>query len=562
MPLLLGLVGEVLDLKGLKILCLALALSIMVGGVGLAEDVGPIYGGRLTIGMPVAPQGRFNPLVSTSKYDQDIIKHVFNGLIEVGPDMSYVPSLAEKWEFSEDGCEWTFYLRRDVKWHDGHDFTSRDVVFTLTTLLHPAYYGGKGADFLFIEGAQEFKAGKASSVSGIEAIDDYMVKIRLREPFAPFMESITFPILPEHILKDVSIREMDRAVFNLQPIGTGPYMFIRYVDGQYAELEANESYFKGRPYIDKLFYKVITNEDAMVAALKNNEIQVAEFQPRYVEQVQAMPNIKLYKYLAHTDGYVYMGLNLRKPFFQSDKVRQAIAYAIPRHLFVTSILKGYGQVANTPISPLSWAYSRDVNEYQYDPVYAARLLDEAGWHQGSDGLRRKDGQVFEFQLKYPAGDKIREALATVVQGSLRGLGIRVNLVPTEPNALALNAFPKLFGNTLKEPDFDAYILGWTLYTVDPDPFTIWYSSSPYNGVGFNSSISDELIVKGRTTLDLTERREIYFTWQEMINDQLPYIFMYFKTAVIGVNERVQGASEESLGFIWDVSRLWLLTEDK
>jgi hypothetical protein len=230
-------------LKGFRVLYIAMVFLVVFSVIGVASENRPEYGGTLTIGMPVAPQGWFNPLISSSKYDQDVIKHIFNGLLEIGPDMEYIPSLAERWEFSEDGLEWTFYLRDDVRWHDGKAFTTKDVNFTFTMLLHPKYFGGKGADFIFIEGAREFKSGEAQFVSGIQVIDDYTIKFRLTESFAPFMESMTFPILPEHLLKDVPVAELDKASFNLHPVGTGPYKLQRYVNGQYVELKVNDLYF-------------------------------------------------------------------------------------------------------------------------------------------------------------------------------------------------------------------------------------------------------------------------------------------------------------------------------
>jgi peptide/nickel transport system substrate-binding protein len=544
-------------LKGFRVLYIAMVFLVVFSVIGVASENRPEYGGTLTIGMPVAPQGWFNPLISSSKYDQDVIKHIFNGLLEIGPDMEYIPSLAERWEFSEDGLEWTFYLRDDVRWHDGKAFTTKDVNFTFTMLLHPKYFGGKGADFIFIEGAREFKSGEAQFVSGIQVIDDYTIKFRLTESFAPFMESMTFPILPEHLLKDVPVAELDKASFNLHPVGTGPYKLQRYVNGQYVELKVNDLYFAGRPYIDSIIYKIITNEDAMIIALGNGEIDIAEIQPKYLDYLKAMSNLIIYEYPNYSEGYAYMGLNLRKPVFESKTVRQALAYAIPRDLFVQTILKGYGEVANAPISPLNWAYSDELNDYPYDPRRAAELLDEAGWIQGHDGSRSKDGQRFEFDLMYPAGDRIRGSLAAIIQGTLRSLGIKVNLMPTEPNALAASTFPKLFGKTSVEPEFDAYILAWTLYGVDPDPYIIWHSQSPYNGIGFANLRSDELLEKGRSILELDERKKIYWEWQTLINDELPYIFMYFKKSVVGVNKRVMGIQPCAFGITPDICDLWL-----
>lgn len=515
-----------------------------------AAPATPVDGGTLNLSMYSAPKGIFNPVVYEDKYDSNVIGLVFNGLLKLNGKLEYEPDLAAGFTISPDNKTVTFKLRQDVKWHDGQPFTARDVAFTFKTILDPRYPGVRADDYMDLVGAREYKEGKAEDVAGIQVVNDHEIRFTTREPYAPILERLAFPIIPAHVFAGSDIRKIAEHPATRQPIGTGPYKFVAYKPDQYVEFVRNEAYFGGKPHIEKVIYKIV-NQEVALGQLQNGELDYAPAKPADMKILAGMRNIQLNE--QPDFGYQYMGFNHRHPVLKEKKVRQAFMYAINRQAIVDKLLGGKGTVMNSHMPPVSWAYdARALNGYNFDPARAAQLLAEAGWKEkNGEGYLVRDGQVLEFTLKYPTGNKVREQSATLIQDNLKAVGVKINLESMEFATLAKQVFD--------EQKADLWLMGWGLGT-DPDPagiFLVTRENKWSQVTGWNHPRNNELIEKGLRVLKVEERKPIYVEWARLLNDELPYAFLYSQNNIHAMGNRVQGWAPDIRGPLWNIEQLWI-----
>mgnify|MGYP000870028062 FL=1 len=505
------------------VLLLVVGFSVVVTAQGI-----PIQGGTFRYGITINPRGMFNPILSTEVYDGLINDVVYDGLIAIDAKLQPQPKLAKAWEISQDGLEITFYLHEDATFHDGAPLTTKDVAYTYMTILHPDYTGVRYGTFSMLVGAKEYKEGNATEVPGIEIIDDYTIKFTTIRPHAPLLSSFTYGILPAHVLADIPVGELESATFNLHPIGSGPFKFVEFLTDQHVILEANQEYFLGKPNIETLVYQKVA-QDAIPIYLQQNRVDFVEISPEHFPQVSTMSGIDVYVYEALS--YNYIAFNLRQERFADPTVRQAITYGFDRQLYVDVIREGFGVVANAPMPTASWAYTTEgIDEYKYNPELAAEMLAMAGWAPGPDGILQKDGQRLEFEFLVPDTDRLTEQMALLFQQNMDDLGIKVDLMFMEFSAAV---------DRVDAREFDLFTMGWSL-SVDPDPHSIWHSTSLWNDPGFFNDESDRLIEDGRTQTDINTRKEIYARWQQLINRELPSMFLNYGVTLGALNEQGPG----------------------
>lgn len=509
---------------------LMLAVLLMVSSLALAE--GPVKGGTFRYGITTNPRGMFNPILNTEVYDGLIIDQVYDGLIRIDRTLTPQPEIAKSWEISEDGRSITFYLNEGITFHDGAPLTAKDVAFTYKTILHPHYTGVRYGDFSEIVGAKEYKAGEATDVPGIEVIDDYTIRFTTNKPHAPLLSSFTYGILPAHLLEDIPVGELETAAFNSHPIGSGPFVFQEFKTDQHVILKANENYFQGRPNIDTLVFQKIAN-DAVPIWIQQGRVDYVAISPEQYPEVAAIDFMDIYVFEALS--YNYIAFNLRQERMADVRVRQAMAYGFDRDTYIDVILEGFGIKANAPMPKASWAYTDEgINTYEYNPELAKKMLDEAGWKLGRDGVREKNGMRLEFEMLVPEGARATEQMALLFQQNMADIGIKINLMFMEFNAAV---------DRVDAREFDMFTMGWSL-DVDPDPYGIWHSTALWNDPGFYNERSDELIEMGRAETDIEKRKEIYAEWQRLINYELPDIFLSYGVTIAAISNRVQGIDTE------------------
>ena len=550
-------------------------------GEGTTE--GPQMGGSIVGAIDTAPTGQFNPIFYTESYEANIISFVFEGLLSQNKELEFEPHLAKSWTMNEDQTSITLELEQGVKWHDGEEFTAEDVVFTYKTLSSPGYVEAGGVRTDYVErllGYEEFSTGATDEFQGVTADGDYTVTFHFSQPNVTALKDVSYPIIPEHIFKDIPVAEIPEAGASLKPgelIGTGPFKFTEMIEGEQYVLEKHAEYWQGEPHLDRITWRVV-DQAVILGLLETGEIDfVADpngFQPADFEDIDAMEHIEI---VEQPDfGYQLMGLihNHRTPEdaqagvinpdnwvpnedLESKEVRQAIAYAVDRQGIIDGILYGRGSVINAPIATQFWAYDgENPNQYPYDPEKAKELLDSAGYvDTNGDGFREDpNGEEWVLTLNYPTGNQLRERSAPIIEEMLEEVGINIDL--RQPMEFAAYAEALETDNQ----DWDLYLLGWSLGSGDPDPSGLWSTETGYNYSRWNNPESEKLLQDALTPPDAFDqeyRKQVYSDWQVLYQDDLPALILYAQNSLWAYNKRLQGVDVMPTSFINDPHLWWV-----
>ncbi|GJM73920.1 hypothetical protein HMSSN036_61360 [Paenibacillus macerans] len=339
------------------------------------------------------PSGAFTPYFHQSGYDGNVSSLLFTPLVTVDDKGLPAAGLAERWDVSADQLTYTFHLRKDLKFSDGSPLTADDVAFTWTLLHDKAYDGDSQIPALRIEGGEVYKAGKAGSISGITVIDPLTVSAKLEQPNATALVLLGGDVLSKaYYGKDYKFGQLDYIKkLHEKPLGNGPYVLENFIPGQEVRYVANEHYYAGKPKTERFIYK--TSEGDTWQYLETGEVDYASFSAT-TENIDKLKSLGFVNILPYTPStYGYLQLNLEHEPLKDKKVRQALTYGLDRQSIYVDANQGAGQVANIPASPISWAYTEEgINDYAYDADKANKLLDEAGWTKGQDGIREKNGK--------------------------------------------------------------------------------------------------------------------------------------------------------------------------
>jgi len=528
--------GDLLRFGGLLLLvvlagCGSEADTVVDAGVGQGGGK-PAYGDTYV----EALQGNISgliPNVLTDGPSFEVAALLYNGLVKYDKDLILRPELAESWQYSRDCLDLTFKLRRDVRWHDGQPFTADDVVFTYETMISPRTPTAYGGDF--------------KSVDSVKAVDPYTVHVRYKNPNAKALQSWGIWMLPKHLLEEAAregkLREAPQNRTN--PVGTGPYLFKEWKSGEKVVLVANPNYFEGRPYISRVVYRIIPSSATTFLELKAKGVDGAKLTALQFKRQTEYPAFrKAYtKYQYAANVYVYLGLNLRDPRFADRRVRQAFAHAINKREIIEGVRLGLAREATGPYKPGTWQYNQNVHQYPFDPAKARALLASAGWTAtDSDGFLVKNGQRFKFDLLLAQGSDEGRKVSEIIQSSFKDLGVQVEIRVIE--------WAALLKDFIKKRNFEAVILAWGI-TPDPDQFDIWHSSktSPdeLNRIGYANAEVDDLLEKGRGTCVEAERKKYYDRLQEVLAEDQPIVFLYFRDGLPVVSSRVRGIVPAPIG---------------
>ena len=383
--------------KGTRFLILCSIVGLAVFG---AQTVAPKAGGTLIVAVPKDPLG-FDPHKMHALSSYQIAAQLFNGLTRVDKNGAVIPDLAQSWEVSEDGLIWTFRLRQGVTFHNGREVIAEDVKYSIERIKDPATKSTWQSDYVLVE--------------TIEVVDRYTVQLKLSQPFAPLLEVLTWKrgaIVPKEIVEQYGD-------LNTYPVGTGPFMFKEYVEGQHVKLVKNPNFFRpGLPYLDEVIFKIIPEGMSRVIELLAGSADVILDVP--LEQIPALQAQGIIVDIRPSSWVVYLGFNLglgnhpQGPW--SDvRVRKAIAMAVDKETIAKAATMGYGYPIDSTV-PLGSAYKVDVPRYERNLAEAKRLLAEAGYPHGF----KAEGIIIagypEFQL---AGE--------VIYSQLREIG--VELIP-------------------------------------------------------------------------------------------------------------------------------------
>lgn len=455
---------------------------------------------------------------------------LFNGLTSHDKDNNIVPSLAERWEYDKENLTYTFYLRNNVKWHDGKVFTAEDVKFTYETILNPEVESEIVSNYIDID--------------KIQVVDDNTLKIILKNENVALLDYLTVGILPKHILEGQDIQTSD---FNRNPIGTGPYKFSKWDEGQSITLVKNEEYFKGNPKIEKIIFKIVDDTKARVVQLKSGELDLSQVTPKDIDAFK--DNNEFAIDVMKTSDYRGIMYNFNYPLFKENReLPNALSYAVNRQEIVDKILLGYGEVAYSPLQ-MGKYNNPNIEKFDYNPHKTKELLEEAGWKVGSNGIYEKDGTKLSFELVSMEGDQERLDIANFVAQEFKEIGVDVKVI---------------VNSNIDWENQASFLIGWGS-PFDPDDYTykVFTTNGGDNFNGYSNSKIDELLTKARHTDVFEERLKYYKEFQEEMTQDMPYTFLTYIDAIYIAKRNIKGITTETIlghhgvGIFWNVEE-WKL----
>jgi peptide/nickel transport system substrate-binding protein len=469
-----------------------------------------------------------NPLLDDSGASQSGYELMFEGLVKPDPKAGTpIPSLAASWDQSGDGLTYTFHIRPNVSWHDGQPLTADDVKFTFDTIQDPKTKTPYRSRF--------------SNIASFDAPDTSTFTVTLKAADCPFLiTTMQVPIVPRHLLSasaDINTDEFNTS----RPVGTGPFMFKEWQRSDHLTLTANSTYWQGRPKIDQWIRRTVSDDNVLQALLKTGEVDYANVSFGAMQELQGLSHLTS-QAAASPILITYIAYNLDRPWFMDKRVRQALTQAIDRKAIVNSLLYDQGEVLDSSLASVSWAYTSNVPKFPYDVDAATGLLNQAGWTPGPDGIRQKDGTRLAFTLATNSSNKERAAIATIAQDAWRKVG-----VDAQTQLLETNAFLAKYQQTR---DFDAIVAGGAGLTIDPDQTSFWSSKSIAPGTNFvhyTNPTVDQLLDQARTVpgCNPTARKVYYEQIQQILADEQPFTFLYTARSVVFINKRLQNVQMSS-----------------
>ncbi len=497
----------------------------------------PAYGDTM-IEASIGNVSSLIPNITSDQSSHEVGDFMYNGLVTLGRDLELVPELAKSWTFSKDCLTLDFKLHERVKWHDGAPFTADDVVFTWATLINPKTPSPYKSDF--------------NDVERVDALDRHTVRVTYKKPYAKAVLSWAIPMLPRHLLEGyVKEGKLKEAPQNWSaPVGTGPYRFKEMKSGEKVVVVANPDYFKGKPHVSRIVYRIIPSQATIFLELKAKGVDLASLTAlQYTRQTQYAAFEKAYnKYRYAIGSYTYFGFNLKDKRFADRRVRVALAHAINRQELLDGVVQGLGRLATGPFRPGGWADNPNVKGVPFDPKRAAALLAEAGWTtRNANGLLVKDGQPFIFELLTNQGNDERKKIAEIIQASLREIGVGVEIRILE--------WAALLKEHIKKRQFDAIVLGWGT-GADPDQFVVWHSSQSgpddLNHISYANPEVDALLEAGRSSCVQADRVRFYRRLHEVLAEDQPLVFLYWRDALPAVSSRLFGINPGPAGIKWNL----------
>lgn len=500
----------------------------------LLQSSGAALGARgLVIDAFTQEAVNFNPLLYVNTGVETAVEYsVFDAPWKIDTAGRFIPNLATEIPsvanggISENGRVWTLRFRRDVTWHDGAPFTSRDVQFTFETIMNPKVVvrSTTGHDH----------------VADFSTPDKYTAKIKLKSTFAPYLVVWQkTSIIPAHILAHVP--DINTASFNTNPLGTGPFKFKERVAGDHISFVANSRYHGKGPYLQSLIQKVVPDQQVLYVQFQTGEVTIYDLQgipPELYSQAKALPGRQVAVSAEPFVEFIYF--NLGKPQFREKTVRQALYLAMDKQSWINTIYYGIPERTLSYLPPSHWAYNRNLKDPGYNPTRAAAMLDQAGWHIGKDGVRQKNGVRLSFKMSTTAGNKSREQAQQLLQQSFKQIGVEM-IIHDMPASV-------VWGDYTVKSQFDTLMVGWDpLLYPDPD-YTARIGSNQIpikdntgsNYVQYQNPEIDRLSAAGVATTNVAERKQIYGRIQEILLDDLPFAPIFAYNQITGTVSNLHG----------------------
>jgi peptide/nickel transport system substrate-binding protein len=459
----------------------------------------------VTVAVLTSPNS-LDPRIGSDETSQRVHQLIYDNLLALDEQLKVVGGLAERWE-QVDPITYVIHLRKGVKFHDGHELTADDVVYTFGSFIDPAFVSPR--------------KGAYRALDRVEAVDPYTVRFVLKEPFGSFPIQLVMPVVPKGAGPE--LRD--------HPVGTGPYKFVSLAVDDKVEVAAFAEYFRGAPSNAGVVLKVVPDEIMRALELRKGTVDmvVNDLSPDVIHQLEAEKSVKI----AESPGtdYAYVGVNMRDPILKDRRVRYALGYAIDRQAIVDYLRRGLARPAIGILPPASWAFDDSVFQFTHDPAKARALLEEAGYRDpDGDGPEPR----LRLSLKVSTNEFIR-LQAAVIQQDLKQVGIELDVRSYE--------FATLYADVLKG-NFQLFTLQW-VGVSDPDMLRRVFHSKQMPPNGFNRGYYenpevDRLIDAAMAAATEEERKQLYSQAQRAVAEDAPYISLWYKTNVAVSRTQIEG----------------------
>ena len=469
------------------------------------------YGGTMRLGM-AAEHSTFDPNLVSNSSDINVVDQIYESLVEHNPDLTIQPMLAESWEVSDDLTQWTFKLRRGVKFNHGKEMKAEDVVFSFNRLFE----------------VESPAAGQFDAVENLVTVDDYTVRFELESGTAFFLDKLAlgyhFKILPS---------DVDPVRFANELIGTGPFIMTENVIGERTVFKKNPNYWwTGYPYLDELIYVYLPDPQSRLEALKSGAVDYHRYMPlTEIAEVDAHPDIRAS--VVSSSSYILMAMDTTVAPFDNLLVRQALQAATDREAINQAALLGRGAIGfDHPIPPFDPHFSEAANATHpgYDIELAKSLLEQAGYPNGID--------ITLFTSTNPGAPMLEMATVMKEKAAPAGINLDIRVMPEA------GYWSDVW---LVEPFYTSY---WAGRTPDAALSISVSSSSDWNESHYVNARVDELIIQARSQLDLADRRATYGELQGILIENVPRIIPAFQLVANGMANYVRGLESDPGAWFW------------
>jgi peptide/nickel transport system substrate-binding protein len=523
-------------IKGLVSRRAVLALGASFGAMTLIgrDEAGAANAspkGQIVIGFSQEPVN-FHPLMLAIEVDQGVHWNLFSPLWGVDDKGQFTPQLAvevptvENGGISADGLNWKIKLRDGVLWHDGTPFTADDVKFSLDLLNN-----------------KDFRANRRAGhelLRDITVVSPTEITWRMEKIYAPYVSILAWTfIVPKHILEKET--DVNSSNFAANPVGTGPFKWSERVPGDHITLKANDKFFGDGPYVETLVFKYIPDMTVLFTQFQTGDIDYIGLQgitPDHFEEGKKLADRVV---MPVPQPFIEnIAFNLGKPVFKDRAVREALYLAMDKKSIIEAIYYGLPRPTESYLPDESSAHNPDLPKQEYDPEKAKKILDEAGWVPGSDGIRAKDGVRLEFTNSTTAGNHVREQAQQLLQQTWREIGADMKIQNFPPAVM--------WGDNWMMSKFDTAMVGLG-FMIGPDADTTDYFSSKsigaQGGSGQNTTQYvnpevDKLLAEAAGTVDQAKRIEIYKKQQEIVRADLPYLPIFQYAMIEGTKAGLTG----------------------
>jgi len=527
-------------LKSWERILIFILIGIILLSLGLWIDIYylkhsrlvPAKGGQYTEGLVGQPK-YVNPILAqTNDIDMDLSYLVFSGLMTYNEKQELVPDLAENYQISEDKKTYIFTLKPNLFWQDGEPLTCDDIIFTIHRIQDPDFKSPLRSSFLNID---------------IEKIDASNLKFILKEPYAPFLSSLTFGILPMHIWEAIPAANASLSEYNLKPIGSGPWQFYKLQKNKEGNIELyslkpNPRYYGSKPYLDRINFQFYSQFDALLSDLQSRQIDGVGYIPKeYKNKLTDQDFLNLYSLELPHIYSIFLNPN-RSKLFKEKYIREALEYATPKEKIIKEAIAEAGQIT---YSPLLLSNTDNLTKREFDPQKAEQILEQEGWTKGADGIYTKGKDRFSFTLTTTDWPEYVQT-AEILKAAYKQIGIE--LITESYNTA------KIQQEYIRPRNFDALLYGEVL-VHNPDLYIFWHSSQipdpGLNLASFTNKEADKILEEARTIDDPALQQENYNKLEQILNQEIPVIPLYRSIYLCSISKQIKGIENEKIVFPYE-----------